>query len=345
MSVNAELIKAVKRGVLRAPVSYVQSILDKGADVNARDEDGNTALIIAVSFGGRDVVEMLLRRGADANARNKSGETALMAAASTYLYNLTIVKMLLDRGADINARAEDGVTALMLAVRNNRIDTVESLVARGVDVSAKDDNGDTALSSAEEGGNPLIIDLLKTGSKPSVEFAKTSDLFDRISQALGNAAADAYGKEIPLGRNEDYVIKETWKTAVAVNETRAAGKLSDVEKEFLKIVVGSSPDLSNPPLFMDDIPSEVLKLILKGSAKTHVELLESWADSISKNYAASRMSSSKWLSSKEGLQWADRQRRTRVCFRATLRWAVVQGKISQEMSDSLLQRAGLPLGR
>jgi ankyrin repeat protein len=345
MSVNAELVKAVKQGVLRAPLNYVQSLLDKGADVNARDEDGNTALIIAISFGNIDVAEMLMKRGADVNARNKSRETALMATASTYFYNPSIVKMLLDRGADVNARAEDGVTALMLAVRNNLIDTVKSLLARGVDVSAKDDNGDTALASAEEDGNPLIINLLKPGPKASREVDEPSGLFDRINQALSHNAADAYGQEIPLGRTEDYVIKEKWKMAVAVNEARANGKLSDAAKEFLRIVVGSSPDLSNPPLFLDDIPFEVLELVLKGTAKTYREFLESWADSISKNIVASKMASPTYLRSKEGLQWADRQRRTRVCLRATLRWAVIQKKISQEASDSLLKRAGLPLGR
>jgi ankyrin repeat protein len=345
MSLNAELVKAVKQGVLRAPLTYVQSLLDKGADVNARDEDGNSALIIAISFGNTDVAEMLLRRGADVNARNESEETALMASASTYFYNPSIVKMLLDRGADINASAEDGVTALMLAARNNHIDMVKSLLARGVDVSAKDDNGDTALASAEKDGNTLIISLLKSGPKASPAVDEPGGLFDRITQAISREAADAYGQEIPLGRAEDYVIKEKWKMAVAVNEARAKGRLSDAVKEFLKIIAGSSPDLSNPPLFLDDVPFEVLELILKGTAKTYREFLEPWADSISKNVVASKLASSAYLRSKEGLQRTEKQRRTRVCFRATLRWAVIQRKISQEMSDSLLKRAGLPVGR
>lgn len=345
MAINAELIKAVKQGILRAPVDYVKRLLDKGADVNVRDEDGNTALIIAISFGNSDVAEMLLKKGADVNAKNKSGETALMAATSTYFYNPSLVIMILDGGADINARAEDGVTALMLAVRNNHVDAVKSLLTKGADISLEDDNGDTALASAEKDGNPLIISLLKPGPEASREVNEPGGLFDQINQVLSRNAADAYGQEVPLGHAEDYVIKEKWKMAVAVNEARAAGKLSEAAKEFLKIVVGSSPDLSNPPLFLDDIPFEVLDLVLRGSARTHREFLESWADSISKNNAASRMASPAYLRSKEGLQRAERLRRTRVCLRATLRWAVIQNGISQEASDLLLKRADLQVTR
>jgi ankyrin repeat protein len=51
--------------------------LAKGAEANARDKDGNTALILAARWGAFQVIEPLARGGVDVNAKNKDGWTAL----------------------------------------------------------------------------------------------------------------------------------------------------------------------------------------------------------------------------------------------------------------------------
>ena len=58
----------------------VKQVLDQGADVNARDNQGSTALISAVEFGNPAVVKILLDRGADPEARGRYNYTALMCA-------------------------------------------------------------------------------------------------------------------------------------------------------------------------------------------------------------------------------------------------------------------------
>ncbi len=76
------------------------------ADVNARNEFGWTALMMAAGSGTAESVKALLDAGADVNARDKDGRTALMRAASggTAYGTAESVKLLLDAGAHVNAR-------------------------------------------------------------------------------------------------------------------------------------------------------------------------------------------------------------------------------------------------
>ena len=57
--------------------AWVVAMLDRGVDVNARSEDGVTALLYAAGRAHQTVVALLLTRGADVNARNNAGMTAL----------------------------------------------------------------------------------------------------------------------------------------------------------------------------------------------------------------------------------------------------------------------------
>ena len=73
---DRNLIEAVKKGY--API--VQAFLAKGADVNAADDTGGTALIWAVARGRAETVRLLLDSGAAVNARDADGMTALALA-------------------------------------------------------------------------------------------------------------------------------------------------------------------------------------------------------------------------------------------------------------------------
>jgi cytohesin len=93
-------------------------LLDRGADIEARDRDGYTPLLIAARNGTTDVLQVLLSRGAAPNARDKRGRTALHWTAE--LNRPHHLKLLLRHGADVNAEDDYGWTPLDWAIRHHR---------------------------------------------------------------------------------------------------------------------------------------------------------------------------------------------------------------------------------
>jgi ankyrin repeat protein len=154
--------------VTEAPwVKSVRMLLDSGANVEARDEEGDSPLIRAASFGQTETFELLLERGAKINVRDKRGMTPLIAAAcacavATMNSTYDIMKILLERGADVNARTRDGTTALMMAAGSpDGPASVKLLLNKGADPMAKNNRGRTAMTFVEDSPFPEKVRLLK----------------------------------------------------------------------------------------------------------------------------------------------------------------------------------------
>ncbi|MBM4043744.1 MAG: ankyrin repeat domain-containing protein [Planctomycetes bacterium] len=101
------------QAVLNHDSSGVSRLLASGADVNAGDNQGKTALMWAAETGQVDLVNALIRAGANVNARDVFGWPAL--SSSAYERRPESVRVLLANGADVNARDKDGKTALQRA--------------------------------------------------------------------------------------------------------------------------------------------------------------------------------------------------------------------------------------
>ena len=145
----------------------VADALDAGANVNTKDNDGRTSLILASRHGHTEIVTMLLANGADVNAKNNDGWTALIVAS--FYGHTEIVTMLLEKGADVNAKNNDGYTALIMASEREHMEIVIDLLANGADVNAKDDNDYTALDWAVEFGHTSVVELLEKAIKTEQE--------------------------------------------------------------------------------------------------------------------------------------------------------------------------------
>jgi ankyrin repeat protein len=157
---DAPLADAVQRRDSQA----VLSLLKKGADVNAAQSDGATALHWAAYFEDADTTALLIRAGARVDRPNNYGMTALALAAGNG--NATIVEQLLKAGADPNRAVRAGETPLMLAARTDRAGAVKVLLSAGAKVNAKETwNGQTALMWAAAAGNgPIVQVLIENGA-------------------------------------------------------------------------------------------------------------------------------------------------------------------------------------
>jgi len=122
---------------------------------------GWTPLMIAAAEGHAETVSALTEAGADVNATNALGRTALMFACS-YGF-LDIVTDLLGHRADPNIVPKDstGWTALIGAAHNGHIEVIRALLDHGADVSIKDKQGKTALAWAEAQGHTQLAQVLR----------------------------------------------------------------------------------------------------------------------------------------------------------------------------------------
>ncbi len=127
-------------------------------------------LIGAACIDDISTIQILIDKGADVNAKTDNGWTALMSASSSGYAgsagHLNVVHTLLANGANVNAKANDGWTALMWASREGHLEIAKALLAKGADVNAKSNSGLTALSAANAKGHSDVAQaLINAGGK------------------------------------------------------------------------------------------------------------------------------------------------------------------------------------
>ena len=108
---------------------------------------GNLPIQLAIIKNNIEMVELLVRLGADVNAKNENSKTSLMLAA--FYGNLNIVMFLRQHQASYDIKDRSGMMAIHYAVDGGDPTTLEWMIADGADVNSKDDvNGWTPLLRA-----------------------------------------------------------------------------------------------------------------------------------------------------------------------------------------------------
>jgi ankyrin repeat protein len=161
-------------GIEGSAMNIVRLLLDHGAPLEARNNAGQTPLMMAALYGHVDTFRLLASRGAELDAADKRGRTALTFAARRgrldaivqflveHEQRIRLIDALLMRDfsaarKELNAGLEvpgpNGETPLMVAAEFGEIDLVRDLLDRGANIRAADDRGLTALFFAV-GGTP-----------------------------------------------------------------------------------------------------------------------------------------------------------------------------------------------
>lgn len=203
--VTGEILKVT---VQKNNLTAMDSFIEQGADINARDENGNTPLYTALIGNHMEMAKKLIDAGADVNApSSENGKTPLIIATSRanqikkevekimadipdnekdsafelYLQKQVIrqmyiarkmLQMLIDNGADVNQETPFGTPLMNASTNSGNIDIIDVLLKAGARVNERDRNGRTALFYGELfGGNKISTKLLSAGADVDVKDA------------------------------------------------------------------------------------------------------------------------------------------------------------------------------
>ena len=138
-------------------LEIVTYLVDNGADVNSKNNYGDTPLTEACSYGSLEIVKYLVDKKADVNPQDDEGDTPLTNACS--YGSLEIVTYLVDNGADVNSKNIYGNTPLHNSIQKNSLQLVKYLVDQKADVNAKNKDNKTPLDLARQKGHNEIVDF------------------------------------------------------------------------------------------------------------------------------------------------------------------------------------------
>ncbi|XP_061099566.1 ankyrin repeat and SOCS box protein 2-like [Conger conger] len=165
-------------------VRCAQSLLQRGADPNIPNKNGETPLYKACEQENVETVALLLDHGAQVNRTCVQGWTALHEAVCRN--NVEICRMLVNAGAKLNARNMYGITPLFIAAQSGRVETLLFLIKKGVDIDNQANDGATALYEASKNGHEEIVELLLSQNADANRASKCGFLPLHIAAQRGH---------------------------------------------------------------------------------------------------------------------------------------------------------------
>jgi len=178
-------ITALHNAVKSKDMEVIELLVNQGADVNTRDSDSITPLHLALEQCRAEIIKLLLSRDANVDAKGKDGGTYIHIAAERGY--LQIVEHLLKRGAYVNSAYtstyQEGYTPLCLAVKEGQEDVVKLLLECGANVDAQVEDGKTVLQLAIEKGNEKVVNLL-------LEYGANIDAEDKDGKTVLHFAVE-----------------------------------------------------------------------------------------------------------------------------------------------------------
>ena len=214
--VRAQQPSTVLEAAMQGNRDAVRALLKQGADVNAAQGDGMTALHWAARNGDAELAQMLVYAGANLKATTRMGGYTPLVVAAEHGH-APVIAALLAAGADPKGAIQNQATPLMFAAASGDSRAVTMLVEAGADVNAAEDaKGETALMFASAFGRvDAIKALLKHGanvkaaskvvdlaalSSPEEEFFRQQQQQQAAAAGRGGPAAGAPAAAAPGGQ-------------------------------------------------------------------------------------------------------------------------------------------------
>ena len=248
-----------------------EDILSSKENLNVRDTDGYTALMMACVMGLCEIVEKLISAGADVNLQSmdrkriegkyviEGGWTALMLASSSS-YNdskIKILEMLIKAKVNVNTSNYEGQTALMISAmkscydsyKENASEFVKMLIDAGANLDLQDSDGNTALMMISERAKitsslEVMKILIDAGANLNLTNKKGKTALMLASKSSnGYSSLEAVLMLINGDANLD--LQDINGESALIIASRFSNKSSSLETVNALLVAGANPDLQD----------------------------------------------------------------------------------------------------
>lgn len=163
-------------------------LLDRGFEIDAKDNTGRTPLMMAVDFGNLEAARALILRGTDINLANSEGIVPMQIAVKKGSADL--IDLFIAKKADLNVvDGRTGKSMLHEAALRGNSSIVSKLLAAGIPKNAKDKNGYTALSYAMKYGNKTTADILSKAGVENISWETNLDDITYLNKTLAKDEA------------------------------------------------------------------------------------------------------------------------------------------------------------
>ncbi len=277
---------ALMYAALYARPRVLDLLIHAGADLEYRDPNGLTALVLAVH--SYESAKILIEAGADVNAKSNLGATPFMTAAA-YPGNTALLRLMLEKRADTKV-AVFGSTALTMAALTGDAGEIALLLESGADPNADGPGGLSALHLAVmRGDRPMVQLLLDAGANVKKTTLQGENVLERygfwndpalvrmlLDRGIDPAAKDAHGHNALLfAAASDTVTPEVFemllhgapptdaRTAYGDGVLQAAGRRRD--ERIAKLLGGIVPRPDPPRIrTVRSSPAQIRAAILRG---------------------------------------------------------------------------------
>lgn len=205
----------------------MQEVLDAGCHPDAADYDKRTGLMLAVTHGHRDVVQLLLAAGANPNARDNLGGSALLEAVKSGREG--IMSDLLAGGAWLQLSRQELAAALCEAVADDQPALLQRFIAAGADVNLADYDRRTPLHVAAADGKLALVRVLV------VEGGADLGAVDRWGQTPVAEAQNAGAGAVEAYLRSDEARQAAYKARQVVAERAASGGRGGVGNDLASL--------------------------------------------------------------------------------------------------------------